>query len=258
MACKWSKCLLIDAAAKFSSRNEFRIGNNGAYKSALRQGLLDEVCLHMPINAAFKWDSEAIKLEAEKYSSRKEFSNNAKGAYSAALLTGILDEVCTHMHLNFTYWTYEEIHKAALEHSTRHEFEIGSSNAYKAASYRGILDEVCYHMKKVATSPFISVNKVQGIYMLLSCDEVVYIGKSTNINNRVNGHYREREKEFDAVHAYSVPSDADMHVLEIYLINEYKPKYNKDSVGSSTLTININEFYKAIDKEFVINLKEEF
>lgn len=80
---------------------------------------------------------------------------------------------------------------------------------------------------------------MNGIYLLCDSEEVVYVGKSTSINGRLNTH-KASDKLFDSAVVFEVNNIADMHILELVLINKYKPKYNIDSKSEDEMTIKIS------------------
>jgi len=69
---------------------------------------------------------------------------------------------------------------------------------------------------------------LNGIYILYNNDEIVYIGKSNNIKNRISQH--RKDKQFDRVKSIIFKNDGDIDLYEPYLINKYKPRHNKDLV----------------------------
>lgn len=64
-----------------------------------------------------------------------------------------------------------------------------------------------------------------GVYVLFWNDEVVYVGQSTNVENRIIYHINSLEKVFDA---YAIiPTEPDMlDATEVELIWRFSPKYN--------------------------------
>ena len=94
----WTLEKLVEVAAKFTTRGDFRKGASGAYQAARKRGLLDQICSHMaPSKTGKKWNKASITLEASKYSYRSDFENGSSGACDAALKNSWLDEVCCHM-----------------------------------------------------------------------------------------------------------------------------------------------------------------
>jgi len=78
-----------------------------------------------------------------------------------------------------------------------------------------------------------------GIYCLFMDKKIVYIGKSVNIDIRVNTHNNEDFKVFDE-YSYIEVDEKHLDVFERILINKYLPKYNKDS--SSVKVRNIKKY----------------
>ena len=73
-------------ALKYDTRNEFRIKSSGAYASVLRNGWIDEVCIHMIriVNVRNYWSFERCKEEALKYKTRSEFQHKSGSCYVRA------------------------------------------------------------------------------------------------------------------------------------------------------------------------------
>lgn len=86
----------------------------------------------------------------------------------------------------------------------------------------------------------------EGLYILYEKDNIVYIGKSENIKSRVNQH--KKDKIFDSVQSILFIDNANIDIYEPYLINKYKPKYNKEFVRLD-YCINL--------PEIILNKKEE-
>ena len=90
---------------------------------------------------------------------------------------------------------------------------------------------------------------MKGVYLLYSYEQVVYVGKSTNVENRIAAH--KNDKMFNSLVVIELDNDSDMHVLELFFINLFKPEYNIDSKGESSLTIKI-----LMENTSEINIKE--
>lgn len=76
------------------------------------------------------------------------------------------------------------------------------------------------------------------IYMLCDMEEVVYVGKSIAVSGRLHTH-KKSDKLYDSFVLVEVDNQADMHILELVLINKYKPRYNIDSKSEDEMTIKI-------------------
>jgi hypothetical protein len=98
-----NKANCITAALQYKTRSEFKKHVNGAYRSALRNCWLDEVCAHMSPSHRKQpgfWDNkENCRVEAMKYTIRFEFQKQSGGAYEAAKRNGWMDELCAHMQI---------------------------------------------------------------------------------------------------------------------------------------------------------------
>lgn len=62
------------------------------------------------------------------------------------------------------------------------------------------------------------------IYFLVSENEIVYVGQTLSLPNRLLSH--KKNKEFDSYYAYECEKE-DMTKLECYFIIKFNPKYNK-------------------------------
>ena len=141
-------------ASKFSSRMEFRMLSGGAYRAALRNGWLDQICGRMELvkKPNRYWnDKETCRLEALKYSSKTDFIKHSKSAYSGARRNHWLEEICSHMAMLRSpsrHWHRKEVcAEEALKYKSRTEFELGSSSAYAVANKLGWLNDICKHMR---------------------------------------------------------------------------------------------------------------
>lgn len=71
--------------------------------------------------------------------------------------------------------------------------------------------------------------KYIGIYFLMNGDELVYIGKTTKLADRLTSHNGDtmNKKEFDSIFFLPIEKNWELDVLERCYIEMYKPKYNK-------------------------------
>lgn len=148
----WTEEKCAEESMKYTSRSDFSEYSSGAYTSALKNGWLDNICLHMiqtQKNSNF-WTKETCAKEAMKYDSRTRFCKCCPGAYSAAASKKFLDEICIHMHHlpPHVYWSKERCKTEAMKYTCRSKFCKGSNGAYASASNNGWLDEVCQHMEQ--------------------------------------------------------------------------------------------------------------
>ena len=78
----------------------------------------------------------------------------------------------------------------------------------------------------VYSLPLAYLNSPSGIYFLYLDDELIYIGQSINIGNRIVGHHKSKNKVFNKVFFIRV-DEPSLDEVEIDLIRHFKPKCNK-------------------------------
>lgn len=87
-----------------------------------------------------------------------------------------------------------------------------------------------------------------GLYKFETDTGIAYIGKSINLRTRIKDHLRYSNKsqlaslrdEISKV-SFCTIRDADMHIVELYLISKYRPYLNTDSVPLNRTTLEIKE-----------------
>jgi predicted GIY-YIG superfamily endonuclease len=77
-----------------------------------------------------------------------------------------------------------------------------------------------YRVKKLNT------NKKAHVYFLFNNDELVYVGSTAWLRNRISQHRHEKEKTFTDVYYITIPLK-DRDEVEMHYIELYKAKYNK-------------------------------
>ena len=85
----------------------------------------------------------------------------------------------------------------------------------------------------------------KGLYFLYNGDELVYIGKSSNIFSRVGQHIRENIKMFDNWNYKIIENDKERDEMEGYLIEIFKPKYNQKGEPNSIFDKDKQELLKS-------------
>lgn len=90
----WTKERCKEEAAKFDTLMEFR-KNSRAYKAAMKNGWIEEICSHMKrtIKPAGYWTKERCIKEARKNDSFSQFRKNCASAYATAWRNGWLDDI---------------------------------------------------------------------------------------------------------------------------------------------------------------------
>lgn len=87
-------------------------------------------------------------------------------------------------------------------------------------------------------------------------NEIIYIGKTTDMINRMRLHFYGINKDDWHNEVYKIeytvlPNISDINIYEIYLISKYIPKYNiKDKIDKTSIIISDNNF---VWNEFKLN-----
>ena len=93
---KWTEENIRKEANKYAAQNEFRSKSMGAYRSAIKMGIIEQIRSHMTLKKR-SWTNEEIHNAAKEFSSRKEFEKGNHKAFNLAHKRGIIDKVCKHM-----------------------------------------------------------------------------------------------------------------------------------------------------------------
>ncbi|MBA6372505.1 GIY-YIG nuclease family protein [Colwellia sp. BRX8-4] len=104
----WTKERCSKEALKYTSRNEFHLKLDAAYRTAQKKGWLEEICAHMEYVTLPRnyWNKERCAIEAGKYESRSQFEKGCSSAYASAQLNNWIDEVCSHMKIQEHGWLH--------------------------------------------------------------------------------------------------------------------------------------------------------
>ena len=92
----WTFSRVRSVAKKYRKRSAFLYGTGSAYKAALRNGWLDEVCSHMTQRNSYEelskfWSDDRLRHEAKQYRTRTQFGRESPKAYFVARKKGLLD-----------------------------------------------------------------------------------------------------------------------------------------------------------------------
>lgn len=144
---KWTKEKCKNEAIKYKNRKEFKIKNSSAYYSSIKNGWLDEICLHMkhqiqkPKNF---WTKEKCLEYALKCKNIKEFKCKFGCAYNLIIKNNWND--IKNIIKNNVSWTYEMCKDEALKYKSKKDFKIKSPNAYNYSVKHKILNQISNHM----------------------------------------------------------------------------------------------------------------
>lgn len=95
----WSKDNILSEARRYDTRIAFKKTCPSAYKAAMSNGWLEEVCEHMDrlLKPDGYWTQDRVSQEASQYETRSDFMRGSSGAYGVAAENGWLEAVCSHM-----------------------------------------------------------------------------------------------------------------------------------------------------------------
>jgi hypothetical protein len=133
---RWTRELIIEAAAPFKSRKEFKAGHPNAYNAAYKRGMMAE--LFGPSRRDVT-NEELFEIMG-KYRNKAEFRKNDIANYSMCLDRGILHEALP--VAKKVAWSIEEIESLASQCSKRSQLQKLNPSAYNAARRMGILAEL--------------------------------------------------------------------------------------------------------------------
>lgn len=157
------------------------------------------------------------------------------------------------------YWTEKLLKEEIAKYTTKADFRNNSTKAYNVVKQRKLTKELLGHFpsKNEALKlkyPIAIETHLVGIYILSYKHTIVYVGKSnSSIRKRLTRHTQPNGpdyKEIDEVNVYEIRNIANRDVIELYLINKYKPRYNDLCNSSDILTIEISNLDSIIDSEY--------
>lgn len=91
----WTTERCAEEALKYTTRRDFQKSSPGAYKAAKKNGLLDNICVHMKRTSkpAGYWTEARCVREAKRYQSISDFRKNCPSAFIIAWRNGWIDEI---------------------------------------------------------------------------------------------------------------------------------------------------------------------
>lgn len=225
---------------KYKSRSDFAKKNEPAYRSALYNGWLDNLCSYMKIIRRKKFTKIDCIKASKPYDFIVDFINAEPSMYNAARRNGWLVEVCAHMHHRVKEWTDELLESEAKKYNHKIEFLRECPSAYTVASRKRILDKICAHMNDLGDL----YNRA--IYAWEFPDKAVYVGLTCDLERREQQHLTDHNspvyryiKESGLIPSYVLKYDyvfvseakrLEGEVLAEYIHNGWK-KLNTSKTG---------------------------
>ncbi len=222
----WTDEKVKEEALKYNTRGSFKKGSPTAYIRAIKEKLLDDVCLHMEPKPHVLTRAEMVTI-AQQYKHKSVFNRYDEKAYRLAHRLGILDEICSHMIPMHKSWNNEgDIRKEALKYHDRKTFQLKSRQAYRRAAAKGILSDICSHMSY--TRGGFQNTKPALLYYLSIDNGLVYKIGITNLSvaKRFSKEEMSRIKIINIEH-FEIGDDAykrEQHILKEFKYAKYKGK----------------------------------
>jgi hypothetical protein len=272
-----NKDICLKVAILCKNKIEFQKFFRSAYKSAIRNKWLDEICSHMKEIKKTKnfWNDKNNCHEVTlKYNTKKELKENNITVYFKLLEKKWIEELCSHMielQKPTGYWNDKNLcHKESLKYNTKSDFQKGSRSAYKASLRNDWIDEICSHMEIVGDR----FHRIVYSYEFL--DNHVYVGLTYKLSERNKSHLNINNKK-SSVSLYinntglkptlKILTDgyvdkSKAQILENYFVSKYKKEgwcvLNKIKTGSLGGRNIINTKEKCLIEALKYNSKYEF
>ncbi len=191
---KWNLETCREVAAAYADRTLFKSEQSGAYRAAVLNGWLVEICRHMPDRRVVPriWTDEVIDQVVSSCKSHEDLKAKHEVVYQILRRRGVLAERTKHLPrraLPNGYWSKERCREIANRCTTRFDFVHMNQSAYKVAQESGWLDELCSHMRRRGNQ------KLRMLYAIKAVGQRhIYIGLSYDPVERYEQH-KERSTE---------------------------------------------------------------
>lgn len=239
----WNRENCATEALKYKSKVEFIRNSMSAYNSAIKNGWLEEICVHMirPEQHNKYWTKEKCLGIALKYKSRIEFQKSNNCAYAIASKYGWLRDITKHMVRPKNvkkFWFEENCRTEALKYNTRKDFNEYSKGAYLAAIKYDIIDDICSHMEVCGT-----LTK-RCVYVYEFSDNHAYVGLTYNLKSRHSQHMRMTKSSVNK-HMKNTGLIPNHHMLtdgyvDVYLAKDLEKKFYNDYMSAGWQMLNSN------------------
>lgn len=231
-------------ASLYSTKSEFSRYSNSAYVTAIRLGIIDDICSHMTVLWEKKWDKKSLHKEALKYKTKKDFFKNNSKAYHSAKYHGILDEVCSHMVPTSIRWTAHLLKEEALKYSNISAFILESGGAYTAAKKMNIVEGITAHMISKITK-----RTDRQLYKIAK----KYTSKLDFIKNDYNAYCVANNRGLLSTICKHMPKPNGPSKLEIDLMKIIKAKYfNAKTLHFNKISIENKPHIKKLEIDIFV------
>lgn len=143
---RWSTKELIQEASKYITRSDFYKGSRGAYKAAIRLGILDEICSHMPYNRnKFKLTKEKCLEIALKFTTQTDLAKSHKSVLNKIVTMNWQNECFAHMRQKVDKYYCKQV---ALKFNRCIDLITGNKYIYNVIVKNNWKEELFSHMTK--------------------------------------------------------------------------------------------------------------
>ena len=139
---KWTVEELRQEALKYNSRTQFQGCYPGAYKTAERLKILDDICAHM--KPGLFYTKEKVKELLEEYPENYQLYCHSQAAYKAAINFGLITTRAKRKKI-----TFEDVQEEVKKYDNLADFREQSQSYYKSA-WRNGWSELFSHLRKNA------------------------------------------------------------------------------------------------------------
>jgi hypothetical protein len=118
-----------------------------------------------------------------------------------------------------------------------------------------VIPKELHSIKGLYKIPLEILSSPPGVYFLCQKGEIVYIGQSLNVAQRIITHRKEGFKEFDSAF-YIQCHISHLDHFEMALIRYFRPKFNAQKIGSKS--IDDIALFQSICDESKISMNQEY
>lgn len=142
-------------------------------------------------------------------------------------MLNLTNDICSELNIaapsSFDYDTIKKFNEKHYKQFTKtmlNYFDERKLEDFKKSGYE-ITDEFKSAYKEVKHLP--------GVYFFWNKNKLLYVGKSTNLKNRIIPSLHDRAFKFKVTHfSYNYIDECDVHIEEMVCISFYKPAINTD------------------------------
>ena len=134
-------------------------------------------------------------------------------------------------------------------HRTSMDENVVSHETLEIFREKGLPKYIILEKEQIVSNAEKRFSVILGVYFLIADREIVYVGQSQNILDRLGKHHLEGRINFDEY--FILPCEKeDLVNLETIYIRKFNPKYNQQNDLRVNVLMNLDEILKKKDAEF--------